>query len=224
MKINDWVYTFDAEIELFKNFSLPVRSTVLRLNNGESIMISPIDFTEADWAEIKPHLQVKHIVAPCDLHHLYIRSAKHNLKEAKLWAGKELTLKRNDLNWDYELVPKNWTMTEEVELIPVLGGNTHEVLFYHKKAKCLVVTDLIFNLHNRKGFMSWLIQHAFGTWNKPAVSRWFKTTIKNKNEFKITLEKILSLDIEIIVMAHGNIIAENAKGVLTNALRERNLI
>ena len=48
--------------------------------------------------------------------------------------------------------------------------------------------------------------------------------LNNKKEFKMTAEKILSLDIEMIVMAHGNIIAENAKGVLTNALRERNLI
>lgn len=224
MKINDWVYTFDAEIELFKNFFLPVRSTILRLSNGESIMISPIEFSEADWTEIKPNLQVKHIVAPCDLHHLFVKSAKKNLKEAKLWATKDLAHKRSDLTWDHELLPKNWTMGEEIEIIPVLGGSTHEVLFYHKKAKALVVTDLIFNLHNRKGFLSWLIQRAFGTWNKPAVSRWFKMTLKNKNDFKCTAEKILSLEIEMIIMAHGNIITENAKSVLTNALRERNLI
>lgn len=224
MKINDWVYTFDAEVELFKNFSLPVRSTILCLSNGDSIMISPIDFTEADWAEIKSNLQVKHIVAPCDLHHLFVKSAKKHLKEAKLWATKELARKRNDLTWDFELVPKNWTMTEEIEIIPILGGSTHEVMLYHKQAKTLVVTDMIFNLNNRKGFWTWIVQHAFGTWNKPAISRWFKTTLKNKKEFKITAEKILSLDIEMIVMAHGDIITENAKGVLTNALRERNLI
>ena len=224
MKINDWVYTFDAEIEMFKNFYLPVRSTILRLNNGESIMVSPIDFTEADWAQIKSNLQVRHIVAPCDLHHLFMKSAKKNLKEAKLWATKDLAHKRSDLTWDYELLPKNWTMSEEIEIIPVLGGSTHEMMFYHKQAKTLVVTDLIFNLHNRKGFLTWIIQQAFGTWNKPAISRWFKSTLKNKKEFKITAEKLLSLDIETIVMAHGDIIAENAKGVLTNALRERNLI
>lgn len=224
MKINDWVYTFDAEIEMFKNFYLPVRSTVLRLNSGDSIMVSPIDFSEADWAQIKSNLQVRHIVAPCDLHHLFVKSAKKHLKDAKLWATKELAHKRSDLTWDFELLPKNWTMGDEIELIPILGGSTHEMMFYHKQAKTLVVTDLIFNLHNRKGFLTWVIQQAFGTWNKPAISRWFKTTLKNKKEFKITAEKILSLDIEMIVMAHGDIIAENAKGVLTNALRERNLI
>lgn len=224
MKINDWVYTFDTDIQMFKNFFLPVRSTILRLNNGDSIMISPIDFTEADWAQIKSNLQVKHIVAPCDLHHLFVKSAKKNLKDAKLWAAKGLARKRNDLTWDFELLPKNWTMSEEIELIPVLGGSTHEMLFYHKQAKTLVVTDLIFNVHNQKGFLNWIIQHLFGTWNRPAISRWFKTTLKDKKEFKITAEKILSLDIEMIVMAHGNIITENAKGVLTNALRERNLI
>lgn len=224
MKINDWIYTFETEFEMFKGFKLPVRSTVLRFSNGEDMLISPIAFTEADWAEIKSKLNVKHIVAPCNFHHLFVKSAKRNLGEAKLWATHDLAQKRKDITWDGQGLPKNWTMSEEVEAIPVLGGATHEVLFYHKKAKALVVTDFLFNLHNRSGFLSWFFLHLFGTWNRPAMSRMFKATLKSKTEFKITAEKILSLDIDMIVMAHGNIITENAKGVLTNALRERNLI
>lgn len=224
MKINEWVYSYDGEIELFKNFFLPVRSTVLRLNNGEDVMISPIDFSEADWAEISSKLNVKHIVAPCDLHHLFIKPTKKRFKAAKLWATADLARKRDDVTWDEELMPQKWTLDEEIEIIPIDGGNTHEVAFFHKKSKTLVVTDLIFNLHNRKGLLSWVIMKMFGTWNKPAISRWFKTTIKNKTLFRMSVEKILVLDFETIIMAHGNIITENAKGVFTNALRERQLI
>ncbi len=224
MKTNDWVYSYETEIELFKNFSLPVRSTVLKLNNGDGVIISPIEFSEADWAEIKSNVSVKHIVAPCDLHHLYVKPAKKNAKEAKLWATHDLARKRIDVNWDQELMPQKWTLSDEIEIIPIDGADTHEVVFFHKKAKTLVVTDLLFNLHNRKGILSWVFLHLFGTWNRPAVSRWFKTTIKNKNQFRMSMEKVLSLDFETIMMAHGNIITENAKSVFSNALAERKLI
>ncbi|MES2802503.1 MAG: DUF4336 domain-containing protein [Bdellovibrionota bacterium] len=224
MKINDWVNCFETEIKLIKNFYLPVRSTVLSLNNGDGVMISPIDFSVADWAYIQAKLQIRHIVAPCDLHHLFVQTAKDQLGQAKLWSTKELAHKRSDIAWDQQVLPKNWTMSEEIELIPILGGNTHEVAFYHKKSKTLVVTDLIFNLENRKGLLSWMMLHLFGTWNRPAVSRLFKSSIKDKKEFRVSAVKLLGLDFETLIMAHGNIITENAKGILLNALRERNLI
>lgn len=224
MKTNDWVYSYETEIELFKNFFLPVRSTILKLNNGDGVMISPIEFSEADWSEIRSNLNVKHIIAPCDLHHLHVKSAKRHARDAKLWATHDLAVKRNDVTWDQELLPQKWTLTDEIEIVPIEGANTHEVAFFHKKSKTLVVTDLLFNLHNRKGILPWIVLHVFGTWNRPAISRWFKTTIKNKLKFRMSVEKILALDFQTIVMAHGDIITENAKSVFSNALRERQLI
>lgn len=224
MKIHDSVYCFDGELELFKNFYLPVRSTVLRLNSGDGVMISPIAFTIPEWAQIKAQFSIKHIIAPCTLHHVFVKSAHSQLPQAQLWGAPGLTKKRADISWDFELLPQNWTLAPEIQIIPLAGGTTHEVVFYHRDSKTLVVIDLLFNLHNRPGWKSYVIQKMFGTWNKPAVSRWFKTTIKDKKLFQQSMAEILALDFKTLIMSHGDIIYDNAKEILKNALIERKLI
>lgn len=214
---------FDAEMKM-PLMTLPLRSTVIKTKSA-LIIYSPIKFTDSQLAEIRDMGKVTDIVAPNCLHHLSIPHAIIHFPEAKTWAAPELEKKRSDIAWNYIFGKDTWPYEDDIN-IHIIGGipRLNEVVFFCKDLRTLLVVDLCFNLQNAKGLGSAIILNIFGTYKKFAISRLYTVSIKDKNAFKRSMQKILTWNFDKIVMSHGNILQTKGTSELKASLNERNCL
>lgn len=210
----------DSEVDM-PLMKLPVRTPVITLDKGK-IMISPGSrLSENQYRSIP---DVTDIVAPNLFHCAGITSAAQFFPKASLWAppgGKRL---KPQISWTKEINEVSWPYQEQLPIIHIEGmPKVHEVLFFHRSSKSLIVTDLCFNLLESKGFGAWLILGLFGTYRKFGVSKFFLRFVKDRNLMTQSLTKLFSYDFENIVVSHGHNITGNAKKYLKEALLERGL-
>lgn len=215
---------FESTIKFSGGNHMPLRSTLVRLTNGHSILISPVKFDENQLQELQKSPPT-HIVAPNNFHHLYISAASEVFPNAKLLAAPGLQQKRADVKWTSTLDEATWPHQDELQMIFVGGAPKYnECVFYHKATRTLITTDLFFNFKNLSNSFGNLIFKIMGSFNKPAVSRLLKLLTKDKVQFQKDLMRILDLDFDRIVMAHGEIVESGGKKLFTSALKERGLI
>lgn len=204
--------------------SLTARSTLVPLKNNKFVLISPVKFDESQRSELLK-ANPEAIISPSCFHHLFVKAAHDYLPEAKLYGAPGLQRKRADIKWDGILDPKSWPYQDELTAVFIEGApKINEVVFYHRDSKTLIVTDLLFNLRNLKSLPEKLVYGLMGTFNNPAVSRLVKLLAKDRKALKKSLKKMLELDFDRLVMAHGEIIPTGGKKIMTDALRERNLL
>lgn len=206
-----------------KDNPMSARSTQIILKSGQSLLISPIKFAESQIDEIKKN-PVAALIAPNCFHHLHIQRASQILMVSNLHYAEGLQKKRADVKWTTVLSESTWPYNDEVKLICVGGtSKLNESVFYHIESKTLITTDLFFHFQNLKPKFKNLLFKIMGTFNKPAVSRLITFFANDKNLLKNDLKRILELDFENLVMAHGNVINGNAKEIFIKALKERGL-
>ncbi|MDH5559671.1 MAG: hypothetical protein OEY59_02300 [Deltaproteobacteria bacterium] len=197
---NIWIIPYQTKSMgvLFKN-----KSTVIRIN-GELLIISPGPWDEYLKTELEKLGALRWIFAPNSFHHLHYRSWLRASPELEAWGTKALAKKRPEIKfnhiWDGEQ-----PFEPEVQLFGLMGiPKIDEILFYHKSSGSLIVTDLIFNELNLTGPMNWFFYSLFGIWKRTATSRLFKMCVSDKKAFKTSLESIFDLNIEQVILNHGN--------------------
>ena len=94
----------------------------------------------------------------------------------------------------------------------------NEVVFFHKPTKTLIVTDLIFNIHEVANFRTKFLFWFMGAWKKPAQSRLWRMLTKDRQAAGASVSQLLQADFSRVVMAHGRILEENAKEQFTQAV------
>lgn len=205
--------------------NLPIRATVLQLSQNRVIIISPTSNLANFRSQIDSMGEVVAIVAPNLFHHLFIPSARRIYPKAKIYGAPGFAAKRPDVNWDGFLGQDPWPYQDELAILPIAGmPKFNEIALLHRSTKTLIVTDLCFNLRQMSGFGARLVLSIFGTFNRFAVSRLFTLLIRDRRAFQASIEQLFKADFDRIVMAHGEIINENGRKRLTEALAERGLL
>lgn len=216
--------TFFESVVNMPLVSLTARSTLVPLKNNKFVLISPVKFDEDQRSELLK-ANPEAIVSPSCFHHLFIKAAHDYLPEAKLYGAPGLQRKRADIKWDGILTENLWPYQEELKAIFIEGApKINEVVFYHCDSKTLIVTDLLFNLKNLKSIPEKLVYGLMGTFNNPAVSRLVKVLTKDRKALKKSLQQLIALDFDRLVMAHGEVIPTGGKKIFTDALRARDLL
>ena len=101
----------------------------------------------------------------------------------------------------------------EIEVIE-LGGMPalREQVLFHRPSKTLIVADLIFNLALSAGAWTRIFLRATaGLKHFPGTSRLFRFCIKDRAAFSESIGRIIHLDFERVIVAHGEPIVTNAK-------------
>lgn len=190
---------------------LDCRMTIIRLDDDTLLMHSPVPISEAMKQQIEDLPgTLKYVIAPSLFHHLFVRNAKEMCPSVHTFAAPGLPKKRPNFTFDTELsFDDNSSLPWHTHLqaIPLKGmPKVNEVLFYHHATKTLIVTDLLFNMHTIHGAMSPLIFRMFGTYKRLAQSRLVKTAISDKNAYLTSITPIKDLDIQRLIMAHGEVV------------------
>ncbi len=201
---------------------LTIRSTVVPLQSGKCLIISPTGNLANKHAEIQAMGDVDAIVAPNLFHHLFIPRACRLFPNAKVFGVEGFDKKRPDVAWDGFIKDQSWPYSDDIEHVVLKGmPRVNESVLLHKSSRTLIVTDLCFNLRDAEGIGSFILLSMFGTYRRFAVSRLFTSFIKDRSALVHSLNQIMALDFDSIVMAHGDIIQKGGKDMLASALKER---
>lgn len=202
---NVWVY--EQPFSLF-GVRVGVRSTLIRLEDGRLWLHSPGPVDDALAAEIDALGPVAAVVAPNLFHHLYAGAAAKRWPDATLYATPGLSQKQPALSGAEALAerpPELWRHQLDQVLI---GGmpKANEQVFFHRESKTLIVSDLLFNLRNSdhwwtRTFMGWN-----GAYGALAVSRFFKSNIKDASAARAGADRVLQWDFKRVILAHGEVL------------------
>lgn len=211
---------FDTQLKM-PLMILPVRSVLLEVK-GRKLLISPgSKLIEADYKKMG---DVTDLIAPNLFHCAGILQAKKFFPKAKIWGVKGAKEAKPQILWEEIIDDSSWSFMDGLPIVYIEGmPKANEVVFLDKASRSLIVTDLCFNLQNQKGFGSWLILNMFGTYNKFGVSRFYLNLVKDKLAFQKSMEKILSLDFDNIIVGHGDNYMGGALEGLRKALTERKI-
>ncbi len=204
-------------------FHYPTRMAVMKLSDGTLFVWSPIRLTDALRAEMETLGQVRHIIAPNSLHHLFPAEWKAAYPGARLCAPPGLRGKRKDIVFDADLddAPSpDWAGEIDQVLMP---GNliTTEVVFFHRKSGTVLFTDLIeqFPAASFSGWRALVAKLDLMTGHEPSVPRKFRLAFTNRRVARAALNRIFAWPAEKVLMAHGTPVENDARAFLRRAFR-----
>jgi hypothetical protein len=213
--------TFDYEQTLRGRFCLPTRMTVLPLAEGQLALVSPIPIDDALARRLGTLGEVQYLIAPNMLHDLYVAAAQQRYPRARLLAPSGFAQRHPDLRVDGTLdadLPE--ALTAAVDVVHFAGAKSvDEYVFFHRATRTLVVTDLVFNIIEPRGFMANVVLFLVGCHERFGQSRSWRFFIKDRTSAARTAERLLQLPFTTLVMAHGQIVREHAQTQLADALR-----
>lgn len=211
-QFGDNIWTLEDEIRLGPGVYFPVRMTAIRLVDGSVVLHSPIKMSKEDAENVRQLGPVRYIVAPNLFHHLYVLDALKLFPEAELYIADGLEKKRKDLkNYKYlSQCPKQWQ--QDIELVPYEGVPLlSEYLFFHKKSRTLITVDVVFNMESARNWFTRMILKVDGIYKKFSQGRLTELMTRDRAARSASMKKIMDLDFDKIIMAHGSPVTQSAK-------------
>lgn len=152
-----------------------------------------------------------------------IKAASAAHPNARLWGPAGVREKLSELKWAV-LGTEPWPFEDALRPMPIEGmPKFNEWAFLHPDSRTLLVSDLVFNITDPKGFGAPLIYSIFGTYRRFAVSRLFLRFVTDRAQFEASLKRLVALDFANLVPSHGDAVIGNAREQLVAALHERKI-
>jgi len=202
-------------------FRYPVRMAVVRLAAGGLWLWSPIAAAPDLVAAVRELGEVRHLVAPNRLHHLFLAEWAREFPAARLHAAPGLRARRPDLGFDVDLGDEpdpDWA--GQIDQV-VMAGNriAEEVVFFHRASGTAILADLL--QHFPPGwFTGWraLVARADRmTGAEPQVPVKFRLAFLRRAPARAALARIRGWPVEALLIAHGPPLRRDAAGVLARA-------
>jgi hypothetical protein len=209
----------------FFGMVIRARTTVVRLSDGTLFIHSPCRMDAETAAYIRNLGHVACIVAPGSYHFSYVDSAQKAFAEAETWICPGVELKKPDIAFDWMLADRPDPRWErDMDQVLVRGNRIiTEVAFFHRKSRTLILVDLIENVTDSTPQVGWQLRFwwkvVFRMWKHPKPAPEYQVGWKDKRAAAASLRRILAWDFERIIIAHGDLIEENAKAVALDAWR-----
>ncbi|WP_254656603.1 DUF4336 domain-containing protein [Leisingera sp. JC1] len=214
-------------IEFYK-IPFQTRMTVIRLQNGDLFLHSPIQYNPELAKALEALGRIRHLVSPNWIHYAYIAEWADAYPEAIAWASPNVRERARkqavDVRFDRDLqdnAEPEWE--DDLEQLIVHGSKVHtEVVFFHKRSSVLVLTDLIENMPS-KTLPLWIRPLAWAAGilapnGKMPIDIWFSFS-GNRDKLRKALTRMLEWKPETVVLAHGDILRENAPQRLREGFR-----
>ena len=194
---------------------------IIRLANNELFVWSPVPLSEELRDETDALGNVRYLVAPNSLHHLYVSEWKAAYPDAVICATGELKKKRPDLGIGAELDDEpisGWA--GEIDQV-LMRGNliTTETVFFHRKSGTALFTDLLQQLPKGRfsGWRGMIAKLDLMTEPEPAVPRKFRVAFTDRKAARAALDRIVPWPAEKVVMAHGTPVTGSGRAFLFRA-------
>ena len=213
----------DGPIVEVAGFRYPTRMTVIRLADGGLLVCSPVRMDDGLRAGIEALGDVRWLVAPNSLHHLFLKDWQDAYTKATTFAPPGLRKKRPDIAFDEDLTdtaPEIWA--GEIDQIIVRGSLiTSEVVFFHRPSQTVIFTDLIqhFSPGWFSGWRALVAKLDRMTGGLPEVPQKFRNTFLNRVEARRSIRRILEWPSERVLMAHAPPVTSEGRAFIARAFR-----
>jgi hypothetical protein len=217
-QLADGVWFTHAQVS-FLGLRLVSTMTVLRLGDGSLLLHAPVALTPARRAAVEALGPVAHLYAPNTYHHLRIGEWAAAFPSARLHAPARLAKKRPDLRIDRA----HGTAAEPafagvINELHVDGFRLEESVLLHLPSRTLVVADLVHNVGRPTARWTVLYTRAMGFYDRVALSRVLRwTAFSDRGAARRSLDRVLALPCDRIVVGHGAPLVENAREALATA-------
>jgi hypothetical protein len=209
----------------YRGIRVNARMMLVRLGGGGVIIHSPCPFDE-DLAQAVARLgPVEAIIAPGDFHHLYVPSCQAAFPRARTFICPGVEKRQPELPFDEVLgdgAPPLWA--GEIDRVLIRGtAYLREVVFFHRPSKTLIGVDIIENIGDSTPGTNWMLRMWFvllRMWNRPAPAPEYWLGWRDKEAVRACLERVLEWDFERVILAHGELITQNARQVVHRAWRK----
>ena len=218
LSVDDNVWVAESSVRYLRA-RLPTRMTVLRLRSGDLFVHSPVAIDGKLRAELDPLGPVRFVVAPSRYHHLGVTGWFREYPGARFWAAPGLPEKRQDLAFHGLLAdsaPSEWAGEIDQTIfwsIPMMN----EVIFCHRPSRTLILTDLVFNIHEHDSALVRLGLRVDGAWRRFAVSHLLRLLIRDRPRARETISLVLSWDFDRVIMSHGRILETGGRDAVRGA-------
>jgi hypothetical protein len=202
-------------------FHYGTRLAVIRLADGGLFIWSPIKLTEALRTEIDALGDVRHLVPPNSLHHLFIAEWRRAYPGTRLYAPPGLRAKRKDVGFDADLGDEpavEWAA--DIDQVLVRGNRiTTEAVFFHRKSATVLFTDLIqqFPPNWFSGWRAAVARLDLMTEPEPTVPRKFRLMFRDRPAARASLAHIRAWPAEKVLMAHGTPVERDGQAFIGRA-------
>ena len=204
----------------FLGLHFGTRMTVLRLPGGELWLHSVVAIDDLLEDAIDALGSVAHIVVPNLYHHLYVTEAIQRWPQARLHAPAAMRRKRPDLRIDAELGESpdpGWGGV----LVPlhVDGSMLDETVFVHAPTRTLITSDLVENFDTSPHLGTRLYLKAAGLHGRVGWSRFLRLVFRDRRAARRSLDRLLGLDFDRIILAHGRVLEHGGPAAVRDAYR-----
>jgi len=201
------LWVFDRPLRVGP-IEIGTRMTALRLEDGGLFVHSPVALDARTRRTLEALGPVRHVVAPNQVHHLFIAEYREAYPEAIFWAAPGLPEKRPDLRFDAvlgDIAPEAWAGQLEQECFAGMP-RLNEVVFFHPATRTLLLTDLAFNVVEPEGVWVKLWQRLSGTSGRFATARYVRWMVRDRDAARASRDRMLGWDIDRVTLTHGAVI------------------
>ena len=205
---NVWLLPYELRI-LGVNIGRNV--TVIRLNSGRLVIHSTARFSEEDVSAIRLLGEPGWLVEGMIDHDTFSREGREAFPDIPFIAPASFQARVDFEVESIDSPPAEWI--PEMEVIQIEGApKMAEAVFFHRPTGTLVVCDLLFHFPDPPSMWAkTLLTLALGFHHAPGFSNRLKMAINDKDAFRASLMKIMSLPIERIVPGHGKVLENKAR-------------
>jgi hypothetical protein len=214
---NLWVVDYPVK---FYGLPLDTRMTVMRINGGELVVISPIQVSPELIAGLATIGKVRYIIAPNLYHHLFAKDFVAAYPDAEFWAVEVMQQKRPDLKPNRyltesdgelgsDLVYRNFPAFRVLE--PRGNMPINEYVFCHRPSGTVILTDTAFNFGPESHWLIQALAKAAGIDQKLQPSTLERWALRDRDAAIATIQTMLSWDFDRVIMAHGSIVETDGK-------------
>jgi hypothetical protein len=217
------IYLADGPIVSFFGFPYPTRMAVVRLSDASVWAWSPVALTDDLARAVDAIGQVRYIVSPNKLHHLFLREWSARWPEARLYAPPGLARKKPQLRFDGELGDEpdlHWAA--DIDQVVFRGSFAmEEVVFFHRASATAIFGDLIqrFPPSSISGWKGKVMQLG-GLVSPLGGTPWdWRMSFVRRRQARDARQKVLAWKPDRLVIAHGECAHGGAEEIIARALR-----
>jgi hypothetical protein len=198
--------------------------TIIRIG-GDLLVHSPTPLTPELKREVEGIGRARWIIGPNRIHYWWIPEWHAAFPEAEVYLAPRIREQAGShIDFGCHVLERDngYPWDEEIATLPVEGSYMTEVVFFHRRSRTLVLTDLIENFEPRK-IRSWLMRilTRFGGVQDPegAMPRDMRVSYRDKARLKAAVDIMIGWNPERIILAHGRWYDRNGADELRRAFR-----
>lgn len=205
----------------FGGVRLRARTTIVRMNDGKLWVHSPAEPTTEVCRELDRLGEVAWIVVPNRFHHLHAAAMKSRYPRATIVGPSAVQSRNRAVVVELDIAdPRLASSLPEFRMVPLAGVPfLEETAFFHEPSRTLIAADLMIS-GCRKDHWTWRwVSRACGQYGRFKLPPDVRVNTRRGPELKQSLDAMMSLPVERILVAHSDPIEERPLEQLATAWR-----